>query len=204
MRQKAESDKLIPSLENVKQVLLKQSPSDHDDLQALVMDHLVDLQDRIRNTSTNDIQMFWKGGVPHDENYCRNRIVSLLSPILERYGVRVYIEGAMPEETRCDILNTFDQIDIPIEVKGQWHDALWTAASDQLQGYTKAYNANGRGIYLVLWFGYLEPGNSKNPHGWRGQEMPRSKVQMDTLLFEKYANISVKTKLFVLDLSRAF
>ena len=202
VRQKAEGNKLKPTLVDVKSVLQQQAPANHDDLQAIIMDHLNDLQDRIRSSSTSEIDIFWQGEAPHDENYCRNRIVSSLNLVLERYGIRTYIEGAMPAETRCDILNTFDKTDVPIEVKGQWHSSLWTAASDQLQNYTKAYNAKGRGIYMVLWFGYLGPKHPKNPHGWHGQEMPRTKEEMEALLLERYEGLSEKTKIFVLDLSR--
>lgn len=38
--------------------------------------------------------------------------------------------------------------------KGQWHPDLWTGADDQLNElYAQDWQAKGRGIYLVLWFG---------------------------------------------------
>jgi len=41
-----------------------------------------------------------------------------------------------------------------VEFKGQWHDDVWNASSVQLiEQYTKDWRADGRGIYVVLWFG---------------------------------------------------
>ena len=43
---------------------------------------------------------------------------------------------------------------LPIEVKKEDNDRLWTAWRDQLQAlYTIDPNAQGFGLYLVLWFG---------------------------------------------------
>ncbi len=45
-----------------------------------------------------------------------------------------------------------------VEVKGQWHRELFTAASAQLhERYSSHPDAAQQGIYLVLWFG---PGES--------------------------------------------
>jgi hypothetical protein len=206
-RRRAEENKKMLPLDRVRGVLLQGEPANHDDLQALLMDELERLQDRIRNSPTNEILPFWwsdknKNYSPHEENYCRDRIASALTPYLDRYGVRTYPESAMPDNNRCDLLNTYGMMDVPIEIKGQWHDAVWTAASEQLENYTREYRAEGRGIYLVLWFGYLGAKHPKNPHGWKGQPVPKTLEEMKTLLSSKYAGISEKTKWLVLDVSR--
>jgi hypothetical protein len=49
---------------------------------------------------------------------------------------------------------TVGPLRMPIEIKGQWHTALWQAADQQLaELYAKDWRADGHGIYLVLWFG---------------------------------------------------
>jgi hypothetical protein len=204
LRRRAEVNKNLLPISSVKSVLLQGEPTTNDDLQALLMDQLELLQERIRNGSTNDLLPFWNGNTPHDENYCRDRITSALNPYLERYNVRAHTEGTMPNSNRCDLLTTHGSMNLPIEIKGQWHIEIWTAAAEQLQNYTREYHSNGRGIYLVLWFGDLGPKHSKNPHGWKGQPLPKTLSKMKDLLTIKYEIISEKTKIIVLDLSKDF
>ena len=106
----------------------------------------------------------------------------------------------MPNSNRCDLLTMHGSMNLPIEIKGQWHIEIWTAATEQLQNYTREYHSNGRGIYLILWFGYLGPKHSKNPHGCKGQPLPKILSKMKDLLAIKFENILEKTKIIVLDL----
>ena len=202
IRKRAEESKEVLPLDQIQNILLQGEPADHDDLQALLIDELEALQDRIRNSATNEILPYWDGDTPHNENYCRDRIAAGLNPYLERKNVRTDPEGAMPDNKRCDLLCTHDFKDVTIEIKGQWHPDIWDAASEQLENYTKEYQAKGRGIYLVLWFGYLEPNHGKNPRGWENQSLPKTIDEMRNLLSKRYKGISEKTKIFVLDASK--
>ena len=68
-------------------------------------------------------------------------------------------EGHLAQNKRADIACTVGGLMLPIEVKGQWHRELWSAAEGQLAPrYATDWRAGGRGIYLVLWFG---PGAGK-------------------------------------------
>lgn len=202
-RQRAEERKVLITLDGIRNILLKGEPANHDDLQALVIDELEGLQDRIKNSSTNEMLPFWNhNNDPHQENYCRDRITAALTPYLERYNVRLHTEGTMPDNNRCDLLCTFRMMNVPIEIKAQWHSEIWSSASEQLGNYTREYHSEGRGIFLVLWFGYLGPNHFKNPRGWQGQELPKIIDEMNRLLKLKYKDISEKTKIFVLDVSR--
>ncbi len=202
-RRRAEANKVLLPISSVRGILLLDEPVTNDDLQALLVDELVALQERIRNGSTNDILPFWNGDKPHDENYCRDRITSAINPFLERYNVRAHTEGAMPDNTRCDLLNTHGLMNLPIEIKGQWHKDVWAAAAEQLQNYTREYHSDGRGIYLVLWFGYLGPRHPKNPRAWKGQALPKTLNKMKELLAVKFESVSDKTKIITIDLSKA-
>lgn len=201
-RRRAEANKVLLPISGVRNILLRGEPTNHDDLQALLMDELESLQERIRNGTTNDISPFWDDDTPHNENYCRDRITSAINPYLERYNVRAHTEGTMPNNKRCDLLNTHGLLSLPIEIKGQWHAEVWTAAAQQLQNYTREYHSDGRGIYLVLWFGYLGPNHRKNPRGWSGQPLPKNLNDMKNLLAIKFENVSEKTKIMLLDLSK--
>lgn len=199
-RRRAEAHKSTPSLEGVRNVLLQGEPANIDDLQALVIDELVLLQRRLQDGTTNGVQAFWENGNPRGENYCRDRIVEHLTPYLEqKFKVRCYTESTMPDSNRCDFLNTSAAMDLPVEVKGQWHREVWTAALDQLQNYTREYRAEGRGIYLVLWFGNI-PG--KNPPGIEGESPPQRAQEFEVLLRKQLdGKLSDLTRLFVLDVS---
>lgn len=77
-------------------------------------------------------------------------------------NLSVVIEQHFADSNRCDI-TAAAMIDggrrlLVIEVKGQWHRELFTAASAQLhERYSSHPDAAQQGIYLVLWFG---PGES--------------------------------------------
>lgn len=202
-RRRAETNKVLLPISGVRNILVRGEPTTHDDLQALLMDELVAMQARIKYGSTNDILPYWDDDTPHNENYCRDRITSAINPYLERYNVRAHTEGTMPNSNRCDLLNTHGLMNLPVEIKGQWHDEVWTAAAEQLQNYAREYHSDGRGIYLVLWFGYLGPNHPKNPHGWTGQPLPKTLKEMKELLAIKYENVSEKTQIITLDLSKA-
>lgn len=200
-RQRAEANKKLLHIEQVQNLLIHGEPSTHDDMQAIILDELDSLQDRIRNSPRNEIAPFWNNDLPQEENYCRDLIASALIPYLERYGIRIDTEAAMPNNNRCDLLNTHGVMNLPIEIKGQWHPKIWSAATEQLQNYTREYRSKGRGIYLILWFGYLGTKKLKNPRGWKSQPLPKTVEKMKKLLIQKYSDISEKTRIFVLDLS---
>jgi hypothetical protein len=200
-RKRAEILKEEILLDGVRNILLAGAPQSSRDLQSILMDELDDLQQRIKNSPTDDYLSFWNVNAPHDENYCRNRIVSFLNPYLERFEVRANIESAMPNGKRCDFLNAYASINLPVEVKGQWHPDVWEAGISQLESYTKEYRADGFGIYLVIWFGKTDR-YSKNPHGWENQKAPATVDEMRSLLQQRYSELSWKTKLFLLDVSK--
>jgi hypothetical protein len=196
----SETRSTIKTLPDVRSILLRQIPSTHKDLQAYLLDELDALQTRLREGQTNDYTTFWQGDTPHDENYCRDRIVSQLTARLDRITIRAYIEGAMPRSRRCDILCSAGSIDLAIEVKGQWHADLWTAAATQLKSYSAAYRSEGTGIYLVLWFG---PNEKKRPVKSPSGEIPTSAKELKRMLKKTYAGkMSKQIRIKVLDVSK--
>jgi hypothetical protein len=146
------------------------------------------------------VQAFWENGAPRGENYCRDRVVEHLEPHLQKFKVRCYTESTMPHNTRCDFLNAFGEMNLPVEVKGQWHPELWTAAAGQLQNYAGEYRAQGRGIYLALWFGRV---SGKNPPLLPGEPALQTAQELENALHNQYAGkISESTRIFVLDVSQ--
>lgn len=188
------------TLYEVQSVLLNGEPTGPKDLQLLMLDQLEYFQKRLKHSETNEYKIYWNGNNPHVENYCRDRIIDALNPYLERFNVRMHKEGARSDETRCDILCTYNAIDLPIEIKGQWHPKLWTAASDQLKNYTEDYHTNGFGLYIILWFGYI-PEQIKLPTAWK-HNRPKSLDEMKKFLDDCYQDLPEATQIYVLDLSK--
>ena len=63
-------------------------------------------------------------------------------------------EGSYAAGTRADIRAASDGFNVPVEIKKNSHDDLWSALRTQLIGrYTTDPATSGHGIYLVLWFG---------------------------------------------------
>ncbi|HHT9167055.1 TPA: NACHT domain-containing protein [Legionella pneumophila] len=188
------------TLLEVQSVLLNEEPTGPKDLQLLLIDQLENFQKRLKHSETDEYKTYWNDNTPHVENYCRDRIIAALNPYLERFNVRLHKEGARSDETRCDILCTYNTIDLPIEIKGQWHPKMWTAASDQLKNYTNDYHTNGIGLYIVLWFGNI-PEQIKPPKAWK-RKRPKSVDEMRNYLRDCYQDLPEETKIYVLDLSK--
>ena len=77
---------------------------------------------------------------------------------LKALNMSVTIEHQMKSAKRCDITTSVmlggSRKLLVIEVKGQWHSELYTAAAAQLhERYSIHPDAEQQGIYLVLWFG---------------------------------------------------
>lgn len=105
----------------------------------------------------------------------------------------------MSQNNRCDFtatlsLNGQEHL-LVIEVKGQWHPNLYTAASEQLyERYSIHPNAEEQGIYLVLWFGQQEKVANKKNHSINNAQELKVSIQ------EKMPKeLDGKIDIFVLD-----
>jgi hypothetical protein len=140
--------------------LANDAPTNAADLQAFVMWHLKDMQALWRDADTFALKEFWqdKGQVSKSENDCRDLLLDRLRERLAPLGILVSRERTAAQDKRADACAEFirngQRIALPIEVKKADHGKLWTAWRDQLQRhYMNDPDANGHGLYLVLWFG---------------------------------------------------
>lgn len=185
-----------------KQMLTDGLPGTIDDLKAMLVDQLEDLQDYLRNAETDGWDAYWDADRPKNENTCRDRIVDGLRSKLPM-SVELIPEGLMPEKNRCDIVASLQGVfGLPIEVKGQWHSEIWNASHAQLDDlYGRSWKADGRGIYLVLWFGDV-PGKNLPAHP-DVLNSPTSPQQLRQLLLDRLdASERVRLDVFVLDVSK--
>jgi hypothetical protein len=160
------------------------APATAFDLQALVMDHLSDMEAELRGANTHLVRQFWQetpqGRVPHDENFCRDLLLSKLQDRLNFLNIHIEREASAAQDKRADVRAEFrfsgKHISLPIEVKKENHDRLWTAWRDQLHRlYTIDPAAGGCGLYLVLWFG-------RHPRSAPEGVKPHSAQQMRELI----------------------
>ncbi|MGB4922566.1 MAG: hypothetical protein WBO98_00005, partial [Candidatus Nitrotoga sp.] len=139
-------------------------PASVADLAALTFDHLRDIARKIRDGNTNDYENYWSYGVgnkklerPKPENDCRNVLLSSLQMRLSPLGIDAQPEGNYADNKRADIRVSFggaSGFNVPIEIKKDTHDDLWSAIHKQLiPKYVRDPGAEGHGIYLVFWFG---------------------------------------------------
>jgi len=152
-----ESGFAFSPIQDVSQILKNGAPTTPKDLLHLVLAHLDDIAAKIQHESGNLFEQFWNTRtdmVHKSENECRNVILNELNNALTPYGIECQSEGNYVNDNRADIRVSFrNELDIPIEIKGDWHMELWTFGCNQLEKYTKSAKTDGFGIYLVLWTG---------------------------------------------------
>lgn len=147
-----------PSPEAVVSLLDHNRIATVEDLRALLLEELSVYETWLRNAETNPLDVFYPGGKRLGENDARNRIVEDISGRLTSRNLSISIEHHMANANRCDT-TAAAMVDgrrrlLVIEVKGQWHSELYSAASAQLhERYSVHPDAEMQGIYLVLWFG---------------------------------------------------
>ena len=162
-----------PTIEQVCQTLNGGTPANPGDLAALLMHRLRELADQIRHGSTDDWNQYWNephGQIPtpKHEDRCRKALLSDLQQRLPQ-GVNAQPERQYANDKRADIRVSYEDFQVPVEIKKSMHRDLWSACKNQLiKLYTSAPDTDGYGIYLVFWFGKehtqaSEEGRPANP-----------------------------------------
>tara|TARA_R110002033_G_scaffold171183_1_gene217511 strand:+ start:275 stop:4312 length:4038 start_codon:yes stop_codon:yes gene_type:complete len=194
-----------PMLTDLLNIFQNRAPDNCKDLKSLILELLAEIQSKVKSSELDSYKMFYEDGKsknpkkPHGENYCRDRLADLLKPYIEPYQFRLDTEKDMPDDKRADLVCNSSEMQLPIEVKGQWHDDLWTAMNDQLGDlYLKEYQSQGQGIYLIFYFG---ENMTKKPKG-NSKYKPQNALQL-----QEYLSVCIEDKykqgidVFVMDLS---
>ncbi|MGD9739555.1 MAG: hypothetical protein AB7U48_09165, partial [Bauldia sp.] len=197
-----ESTLILPGITEVKTALAGGLPASIDDLKAVLTDQIDSIRRYLRDSDTRAWEAFWNTSGPKSENVCRDRLLDILRPRLPA-SISLLPETTMPDTKRSDIMAVFNRWGVPIEIKGQWHPNVWNAAELQLADrYTRDWRADGRGIYLVLWFGDTSKHNLRRHPDRRPRPstaLDFEKMLKDTIPHSKRGAIEV----VVLDVSRA-
>ena len=148
------------TIEQVCQTLNGGTPANAADLAALVMDRLDEIARKIRGGPTSDWRQYWnvdqynRPTCEKPEDACRDNLLSDLQNRLEQLAIDAQPEGQYANEKRSDIRVYFGGSNVPVEIKKNSHQKLWSSLRDQLIAkYTSTPGTDGYGIYLVFWFG---------------------------------------------------
>ena len=199
-RLRRDTEYRVPSFAEVKSTLSGGLPETIDDLKAVTLDAIETVQLYLRQGDTTAWKAFWSGGTPCDENTCRDRLLDVMRGHIPK-AISANPETRMPDAKRADVAMIYNGLGLPVEIKGQWHKEVWDAPSAQLIDlYTKDYRANGRGIYLVLWFG---PARGKNLINHpKGRPTPTTPKELsETLLDRLDPSERSRVDIVVLDVS---
>ena len=190
-------------IEQVCQTLNDGTPANAADLAGLLVDRFDKIADRIRTNNANYWRPYWNEDKnqnptnPKHENSCRDALLR---------DLRLHFPNAEPEvqhigNTRTDICVVYPDFRVPVEIKKNSHQELWSSLRNQLIAqYTIDPDTDGYGIYLVFWFGEIDGCRTKPPpSGTRPANARELKRRLEaTLSFDEARKISV----CVIDVSR--
>lgn len=190
------------SLDAIQAIVADQTPASIEDLQAFMLDELDVVQTKIKGDDAESWRGFFNDeGVPHHEERCRDHLIGLLRQGCQAVALRP--EAHVASDKEVDITCEVQGLRLPIEIKGQWHRDLWTAADLQLDRlYASDWQAQDHGIYLVLWFGASVQENKRLARPG-GQNLPTNANQLrDMLHATSKAAQQGRIAIVVLDIER--
>jgi hypothetical protein len=201
-RKMALQDFRAPDPSEINRLLDENEAASVEDLRALIVEELGEVQKWLNGSETDPLDAFYSGGKRVDENTARNRIVDRLQGRMTALGLSVVIERHMSGGNRCDIAAsaTIDGSSrlVVTEVKGQWNNELYTAASAQLdQRYAIHPDAARQGIYLALWYG-----NGEKVAGLANPTITTAGELKDRIISSMSDELRSRIDVVVLDLSR--
>ena len=193
-----------PAADQVCQTLNGDTPANAADLAALVTDQLEEIARKIRRGSTSDWRQYWnvdqynRPTCEKPENACRDNLLSDLQNRLEQLNIDAQPEGPFANDKRSDIRVCFEGSNVPVEIKKNSHQKLWSSLRNQLIAqYTIDPGTDGYGVYLVFWFG--KELTQVPPSGTRPANAEELKKRLEETLSESEAR---KISICVIDVSK--
>lgn len=167
-QKRAEGTYRSPGLEEIRTILEAGLPATAADLQATTLENLQTVQKMLCGSSVDWYRGFFKDDrrTHKKEEDCRDELIKMLTAVDGRFKYEP--EGHVADNREVDVVvHASGRLLLPIEIKGEWNDEIWTAADTQLDRlYVNDWRAE-RGIYLVLWFGGRDlmraPGSKSKP-----------------------------------------
>lgn len=182
-RKRVEADWCAPQFSAVSATVRDVAPTTSAQLQAVLLEELDRVQRLLRGSDVDWYRDFFSDGVPHGEERCRDSLLKMLRPL--PFDIVASPEAHLADDKRADVFCQLGNLGVPIEIKGQWHRDLWTAAGDQLDRlYVNDWRADV-GIYVVFWFGTASPKRLQPPPD--GVAAPASAAELQEALTQSTA-----------------
>lgn len=193
-----------PEVAAIGEALAGRAPVNPADLRAILVDELRRFGREVRSGPNSPWRDYWntegeKVTTPKVENLARDITLNRLQDRLTKYRIPVIAaEARRADNTRVDILVVSGAgANLPIEAKRHYHADLWSAASDQLQGYAADEGAEGHGILLVFWYGDIAPPPLRGDGA-----APSNAAELERLLAtDLTAHLSAMTDVVVIDVA---
>jgi hypothetical protein len=172
-------------------------------LRQLVVQELQRFQNNIHGGEFNSANRFYENGKRLGEVRSTEIIAERLNLRLEPQGISVNVEHQLKDANRSDFtaskMITGMRRLLVAEVKGQWHEKLYTAAAAQLhERYSIHPDAEQQGIYIAIWFGSGEKVAGLKRHSIASaQEL---KISIEERMPEELRGL---IDVFVLDVSKS-
>lgn len=202
VRNRALRDFEPPTPQQIVQLLDYDSVVTVEGLRELVIQELRDFQRAIDGGEFNSASRFYEKGDRLGEVRSTEIIAERLSLRLQPKGISVTPEHQLKAAKRSDftVAKTIGgrRRLLVTEVKGQWHDELFSAASAQLhERYSIHPDAEQQGIFLAIWFGAQEKVAGLKKHGIANAEELKKKIE--TQIPQELSGL---IDVFVLDVSQ--
>lgn len=203
LRRKAALPASRPGPADVAAALDVGRPASVEQLRALALELLEELQKDVLAGDSGVIDLFYDGDERLGEVKAMSRIATWLRPRLHPFGIHEVAEHQLGARNRCDLTAT-RMVEgqarmLVIEGKGQWHPDLFSAAVAQLaERYSMHQFAYEQGIFLVVWYGSNVSVAGLRHHGYASASDLREAIY-NHLPDQLRGRIDV----FVLDVSRA-
>jgi hypothetical protein len=202
-RIRVEATYVSPSLAVIAAITRSLPPMSLLDLQTLALEELAITQAKIKSDDAESWRGFYDDTkTPFVEERCRDHLLGLLRQ--GSSGITFDPETHVAADKEVDITCSAGTLRIPIEIKGQWHPELWMGSDRQLDAlYTQDWRAEGRGIYLVLWFGEQLHTTKRLKRPGRHQPFPATADELKSMLVATSKSAQEgRVAVFVLDLTR--
>ncbi|MBB3440937.1 hypothetical protein [Rhizobium sp. BK379] len=183
LRNRALRDFEAPSPLQVVHLLDRDAVVTVEGLRELVIQELQDFQRAIVGGEFNSASRFYEKGERLGEVRSTEIIAERLSLRLQPKSITVTPEHQLKSANRSDftvtkVISGIRRL-LVTEVKGQWHEDLYTAASAQLyERYSIHPDAEQQGIFLVIWFGADEKVAGLKKHGIVSAEELKRRIEM--------------------------
>ena len=207
-RKRAEQQFVLFEQTEIATILSDSVPHSLPDLQIRLLQLLNRVEAQIHSNDTESWRGFYNDArLPNDEEECSERLIDILRE--HEQGITFTPEGHIGHDREIDIDCTLGNMRLPIEVKGQWHAKLWTAADAQLdQQQAVDHRAQGYGIYLVLWFGEVDRSGWKpltGPPRGSSNTKPQTLDELESaLIANSQAAQNGRIQIKVIDLTHDF